>query len=418
MFSSCFAVLGLVVLAQTPKTEDSPFKPLTEAKRIDPRFDEVLTASQTVMRNAKTFRVLVKMITKSTVAGEAAPDTVVTHTLTARRPDSVAIESETVVDDVRKPVLRAVCDGRSLVTLYDLEPKVYSRYEGPNPAGQIARTLIIPKVLEGSGLEILTRHDMRDHILRETTEAKLVGPEEVDGIATEHFRVDWHGAVLDLWIGPKDQPLERKMTSTRVTPLSGGKESTVVREARYAWTIDQPIPDQVFRAEVPAEARRVEDVFETLFYQESAELVGKPAPATALKVLDGNEVNLASLKGQPVVLVFWASWSSDSLAVLPPLAELAPQCKERGVALYTVSVGEDAEDARKALASSKLRLPVPVLLDPKDLTAASFGIRRLPTTVVIGPDGIVRAITRETKELPVVRAALEGLPPLPNDQTK
>ncbi len=70
-----------------------------------------------------------------------------------------------------------------------------------NPAGQIARTLIIPKVLEGSGLEILTRPDMRDHVLRETTEAKRIGTENVDGIATEHFRVDWHGAVLDLWIG-------------------------------------------------------------------------------------------------------------------------------------------------------------------------------------------------------------------------
>ncbi|WP_406694956.1 DUF2092 domain-containing protein [Singulisphaera sp. Ch08] len=405
---SYFAVLGLVVLAQAPKADDAPFKPLTETRRIDPRFDELLMASQTVMKSAKTFRVAVEMTTKSTVAGAVAPDTVVTHKIAVRRPDSVAIESEAVIDDVRKPVLRAVCDGQSLTTLYDLEPKVYSRYEGPNPAGQIARTLIIPRILEGSGLEILTRHDMRDHILRETSQAKFVGAEEVDGIATERFQVDWHGAVLDLWIGPKDQPLERKMTSTRVTPLSGGKESRVVREARYTWTIDQPIPDQTFRAELPEGAKRVEDVFEALFYQESAELVGKPAPATALKVLDGSQVNLASLKGKPVILVFWASWSSDSMSVLAPLAELEPQWKERGVALYTVSVGEDAEDVRKALDSSKLRLPV--LLDSKDLTAASFGIRRLPTTVVIGPDGVVRAIRRETSELPVVREAIKELP--------
>lgn len=405
---SCYAVLGLAVLTQAPKAEEAPFKPLAEAKQIDPRFDEILTASQAVMRNAKTFSVAVEMTTKSTVAGEVAPDTVVTHKITVRRPDAVAIESEAVIDNVRKPVLRAVCDGRSMITLYDLEPKVYSRHEGPNPAGQIARTLIIPKILEGSGLEILTRNDMRDHILRETSEAKLVGTEEVDGIATEHFQVDWHGAVLDLWIGPKDQPLERKMTSTRVTPLSGGKESTVFREARYTWTIDKPIPDQAFRIELPEGAKRVEDVFETLFYQESAELVGKPAPATALKVLDGNEVNLASLKGKPVVLVFWASWSGESMAVLAPLAELEPQCKEHGIALYTVSVGEEPQEVRKALASAKFRLPV--LLDSKDLTAASFGIRRLPTTVVIGPDGVIRSIRRETKELPGVREAIEGFP--------
>ncbi len=91
------------------------------------------------------------------------------------------------------------------------------------------------------------------------------------------------------------------------------------------------------------------------------------------EVLDGTEVNLASLKGKPILLVFWASWSSDSLALLP-LAKLEAQCQERGIALYSVSVGEDAEVVRKALTSAKLRLPV--LLDSKDLTAASFGIRR------------------------------------------
>lgn len=411
---SCLAVLGLAVLLQTPKTEtapasqEAPFQPLVETRRIDPQFDEILAASQAVLSQAKSFSVTVEMTTKSNVAGAAAPDTVVTHAIQVRRPGMVAIESEAVVDEAKKPVLRAVCDGQSLVTLYNLDPQVYSRYEGPNPAGQIARTLIIPKVLEGSGLEILTRPDMRDHVLRETTEAKRIGTENVDGIATEHFRVDWHGAVLDLWIGPKDQPLQRKMTSTRVTPLSGGKESTLIREARYTWTIDQPIPDQAFRADIPTSAKRVEDVFESLFYQDSAELVGKPAPATALKVLDGTEVNLASLKGKPILLVFWASWSSDSLALLPPLAKLEAQCQERGIALYSVSVGEDAEVVRKALASAKLRLPV--LLDSKDLTAASFGIRRLPTTVVIGPDGLVRTIQRETTDLAVVREAIERLP--------
>lgn len=407
--TSCLAVLGLVVLTQAPKADEAPFKPLTEARRIDPRFDEILTASQAVMQNAKTFSVAVEMTTRSNVAGEAAPDSVVAHKLTVRRPDSVTIESDMVVGDVKTPVLRAVCDGRSLVTLYALEPQVYSRYEGPHPAGQIARTLIIPKVLEGSGLEILTRHDMRDHILRETSEAKFVGAEQVDGIATDHFRVNWHGAILELWIGPKDQPLERKMTSTRVTPLGDGKVSTVVREARYTWAIDEPIPDQVFRAELPEGARRVEDVYEALFYHDSAELVGKPAPATALKVLDGTQVDLASLKGKPVVLVFWASWASDSVAILPALSDLGQQFNDRGVAAYTVCVGDEPETARKVVASSRLRLPV--LLDSKDLTAASFGIRRLPTTVVIGPDGIVRSITRETKDLPVAREAIDGPSP-------
>jgi|GEM_PF-2287605 len=402
-------IVSFAILAQSSRPDATPPKPLVEARSIDPRFDAIMTASQEVMRNAKTYRVAVEMTTKTTVTGEPEHTTVVSHTIAVRRPDAVAIDSDLRNEEgVKTPVLRVGCDGHSLVTFYAQEPQVYSRYDGPIPTSRLARTLIIPKVLEGSGLEILTRPDMRDYVLREASEAKYLDDEVVDGITTEHFRVRWHGAVLELWIGPKEQPLERKMTSTRVTPLGDGKSSTVIREAGYTWTIDQPIPDPTFQVALPDTAKRVEDVYEALFYQDSAELVGQPAPKTALKQLDGPEVDLAALKGKPVILVFWAGWARDSLEVLSPLADLEAKCKEQGVALFTVCVGSEPSAVRKVVESSRIRLPV--LLDPRDLTAVAFGIRRLPTTVAIGPDGRVRAITRESKELSAVREALEATP--------
>ncbi len=76
---SCLAVLGLAVLLQTPRTEtapatpERPFQPLVETRRIDPQFDKILAASQTVLSQAKSFSVTVEMTTKSNVAGAAAP---------------------------------------------------------------------------------------------------------------------------------------------------------------------------------------------------------------------------------------------------------------------------------------------------------------------------------------------------------
>ena len=53
---------------------------------------------------------------------------------------------------------------------------------------------------------------MRDYVLRETTEADFVGTEPVDGVSTEHFKIRWRGEDLDLWVGPKEQPLLRKLS--------------------------------------------------------------------------------------------------------------------------------------------------------------------------------------------------------------
>ncbi|MDB5046846.1 MAG: thiol:disulfide interchange protein, partial [Deinococcus sp.] len=52
-------------------------------------------------------------------------------------------------------------------------------------------------------------------------------------------------------------------------------------------------------------------------------LIGKPAPTFVLNTLDGSSLNLASLKGRPVVLNFWASWCAPCREEAPLFRELS-----------------------------------------------------------------------------------------------
>jgi peroxiredoxin len=123
---------------------------------------------------------------------------------------------------------------------------------------------------------------------------------------------------------------------------------------------------------------------------------GTPAPDFSLPDQDGNQVSLASLRGQTVVLAFYpldfSPVCTDQLSVYQ---EVLPELEARGVRLYGVSV--DSAFAHKAF-QRELGITIPLLADfhPKGEVARRFGVynqsygtaRR--ALVMIGPDGIVR----------------------------
>jgi cytochrome c biogenesis protein CcmG/thiol:disulfide interchange protein DsbE len=115
-------------------------------------------------------------------------------------------------------------------------------------------------------------------------------------------------------------------------------------------------------------------------------LIGRPAPAFDLRTLDGSSrVRLSDLRGEVVVLNFWASWCLDCRIEHADLAAAWQRYRDRGVVLVGVAF-QDRPSASKAYLG-ELGGDWPQLSDPDSRTALAYGVYGVPETFVIGPDG-------------------------------
>lgn len=119
-------------------------------------------------------------------------------------------------------------------------------------------------------------------------------------------------------------------------------------------------------------------------------LVGRQAPDFALETLEGDAtVRLAELRGQVVVLNFWASWCRGCREEHPALAEAWNRYRDRGVVLLGI-IFQDSPSASRAYVQ-ELGGGWPVLTDPGARQAIAYGVFGIPETFVIDREGRVVA---------------------------
>ena len=118
--------------------------------------------------------------------------------------------------------------------------------------------------------------------------------------------------------------------------------------------------------------------------------VGDAAPDFKLMDLAGKEVTLASLKGQVVLLDFWATWCGPCKAAMPSIQKIHDDYKGKGVTVLGVNTWEKKEDGAKKYMESK-GFNYGCLLRGDDL-ATAYGVTGIPTLVVVGKDGKVALV--------------------------
>lgn len=118
-----------------------------------------------------------------------------------------------------------------------------------------------------------------------------------------------------------------------------------------------------------------------------ASRLDEPAPNWTLKGLDGKPVSLAELRGNVVIIDFWATWCGPCRKTMPLLDKFYRMNKRENVKVFGIDVWErKAGPAEiKAYIESK-GYNFPILLGDKDI-ANNYSVRGIPTLFVIDPDG-------------------------------
>ncbi len=102
---------------------------------------------------------------------------------------------------------------------------------------------------------------------------------------------------------------------------------------------------------------------------------------------DGREHNLAEFRGRGMVINFWATWCAPCVAEMPALAALSLALGPADIAVLPLSSDRGGASVVGPWLRDKGITGLPVLLDPKGAMGRAWGVRGLPTTVIIDRTG-------------------------------
>jgi len=112
---------------------------------------------------------------------------------------------------------------------------------------------------------------------------------------------------------------------------------------------------------------------------------GTPAPPLDLTPLDGGTLDLASYRGRPVLLNFWATWCAPCVREFPLLRRTLDRHRAGGLVVLGVLVDDTPARARRFAREHGGDWPVGV--DQRGGAVGAFKLIGLPETVFVRPDG-------------------------------
>ena len=116
----------------------------------------------------------------------------------------------------------------------------------------------------------------------------------------------------------------------------------------------------------------------------------KAAPDFALTLSDGRKLTLAQLRGQVVMINFWASWCGPCRTEMPLLDAMYKKYKALGFTLVAVNVEPNSKEAQAFL--HDVPVSFPIAFDNDSKLTKLFDVQGMPSSVIIDRKGNARVV--------------------------
>lgn len=116
--------------------------------------------------------------------------------------------------------------------------------------------------------------------------------------------------------------------------------------------------------------------------------IGKPAPDFTLGILGGDYLSLSELRGQVVMLNFWATWCEPCRDEMPAMQTVYEKYRDEGFEIVGINLQETEVTVRGFV--NQLGITFPIVYDLTGEVYDAYLVRPMPTSYFLDRDGIVR----------------------------
>ena len=111
------------------------------------------------------------------------------------------------------------------------------------------------------------------------------------------------------------------------------------------------------------------------------------APDFILKDIQGGKFSLNDQRGKPVLLIFGTTWCPACRDEIPRLKDIYARYAEKGLIMVNIDIQESRDKVSRY--ADKYELPYRVLLDENGDVAKTYGIRGVPTLILLDEEGMI-----------------------------